>query len=248
MPKLVDVLRTPVYPHAQEYNPPHMRMIADFFLDILFPRLCLLCGKTEVLLCGECMEKLPPADTLSIPDAFALYKYADTGVKKILWHFKYRGGRSCAVIFAQRIYQKIAEERIAPASTNVEASLPSGNKKSKHERILVAPIPITRASRWKRGFNQSALIARELVALDNWFQFFPNALTRVRGGKRQTAQKNRADRIRNMENVFAGDASLAGREVFVIDDITTTGATLREARRALLTAGAQRVIAIAVAH
>src|SRR3989344_2697493 len=143
MPKLVDVLRTPVYPHAREYNPPHMRMIADFFLDILFPRLCLLCGKTEVLLCGECMEKLPPADTLSIPDAFALYKYADTGVKKILWHFKYRGGRSCAVIFAQRIYQKIAEERIAPASTNVEASLPTGEKKTKKKKTLVGPHPNT---------------------------------------------------------------------------------------------------------
>lgn len=212
-----------------------MPAIADFFLDMLFPRLCLLCGRDGATLCRECAEKLPPADDLPLPDTFALYRYADAGVKKALWHFKYRGGRALAETFARLIHEKIAAGRVLSASANTA-------------RTIVVPIPITRASRWRRGFNQSALIAEKLAALDSRFQFSRNALTRTRGGKRQTAQKSRADRLHNMENAFAGDTSLAGRDVVVIDDIATTGATLREARRALLAAGARRVYAIAIAH
>ena len=212
-----------------------MRTVTDSLLDILFPRLCLLCGKNGVLLCRECTEELPSADALSIPSAFALWRYSDTGVKKILWHFKYRGGKLLAGIFALLLYQKITARHFLPADVN-------------SENVIVTPIPITRMSRWRRGFNQSALIAEKLSAFDSRFQFSPRALTRTRRGKRQTAQKNRADRIRNMENAFAGDTSLAGRDVIVIDDIATTGATLGGARRALLAAGARRVYAFVIAH
>ncbi len=237
-----------IYPHRKGQNTLYMLAIADFFLDILFPRLCLLCGKEGDVLCMECTKKLPPANTLSIPNTFALYAYADTRVKKILWHFKYHNGRSLAGVFAQRIYQKIAEECIFSESSHLEAKLPSENEETKREQILVVSIPITWASRWRRGFNQSTLVAQELTALNGKFQFSPNALTRIRGGKRQTAQKSRADRIHNMENVFAGDTSLFGRDVIVIDDVTTTGATLREARRALLTAGAKVIYSFVIAH
>jgi len=81
-------------------------------------------------------------------------------------------------------------------------------------------------------------------------EYRPDLLMRVRDTKAQTSL-SRAERLENVRDAFTvsdvGRKNLAGRHVYIVDDVTTTGATLSEATRALQKAGAT-VTAIALAR
>lgn len=108
------------------------------------------------------------------------------------------------------------------------------------ERILV-PVPLHRGRLWQRGFNQSALVARELSKATG-HRADPFLLRRV---KRTPALKGMS--LRQRRDVVAGafkvvpTAELAGRRVVLIDDVLTTGSTANACAKALRKAGAERV-------
>lgn len=105
---------------------------------------------------------------------------------------------------------------------------------------LIVPVPSTTRALVKRGFNPAAALARPL-ARGIGAVYRPDALRllRVPPSSRGLGRRERATR---MAGVFAGDARLVrGREVVLVDDVMTTGATANEASRALLDAGAARV-------
>jgi ComF family protein len=112
---------------------------------------------------------------------------------------------------------------------------------------VVAPVPLhIKRLRW-RGFNQSELLARPLAGM--WGVPLADGLLRVRDTVPQVRLPDEARR-ENLRDAFAVDAATAlnGRRVLLVDDVTTTGATLAEGARALRAAGAREVAAYVVAR
>ena len=113
---------------------------------------------------------------------------------------------------------------------------------------LVMPVPLHFWRRLRRGYNQSASIARG-VADGLGLPLLPRGLRRIRHTPSQTAQSPSARR-QNVRGAFRvrGAAGIKGRRVLLVDDVMTTGATAHEAARALRAAGAECVVVAVLAR
>ena len=109
----------------------------------------------------------------------------------------------------------------------------------------VVPVPMGRAKQRRRGYNQAELLARALAARVG-LRCDPSLLAR-REERQTQSTLARAQRAANVRGVFAASASVSGKAILLVDDITTTGETFRSCAAALLDGGASRVCAIAVA-
>jgi ComF family protein len=111
---------------------------------------------------------------------------------------------------------------------------------------VLVPVPLGPARLRERGFNQSALLARELGR--RWGLPVADALARVREGPDQRGAP-RSARTRQAAGAFAARPGLAApRTAVLVDDVHTTGATLAACARALRRAGVERVGAVCVAR
>jgi ComF family protein len=111
----------------------------------------------------------------------------------------------------------------------------------------VVPVPVSKARWMERGYNQAAEIALPLAALCAW-PYDPSALVRVRESRSQVGL-SAAERKENVRDAFRGEpARLNGKRILVLDDVSTTGATLRSAAEACLKAGAREVYALTLAR
>ena len=221
-----------------------MRRLWDGALDILFPRRCFGCGEERTVFCAPCLSALPPApaasDVAGAPRAYAPFAYRHEPLRKALWALKFKGNREVARVCGTLLY-----DHIIPLLE--EYALYHGVTMP-----LLVPVPISRRRRWARGYNQAELIARALVTHDEGrsFELATDALAKIKDVPPQTSLREKSARLKNIEGCFAikNPARVAGRDVIVLDDIYTTGATFKEARRALKRAHARTVICVAVAH
>jgi ComF family protein len=112
---------------------------------------------------------------------------------------------------------------------------------------VIVPMPLYWRKRWRRGFNQAALLARELARRTH----IPvsNALRRVKDTAAQAGLTN-AKRRRNVSGAFRArnKTALPGQRVLLIDDVLTTGATAASCARALRAAGARQVTLLTLAR
>jgi len=111
---------------------------------------------------------------------------------------------------------------------------------------VVTSVPMTGAKVWKRGFNQSELVARGLAArLGCEYR----DLLAEKGSSRTQKDLQYRDRFLNILGRYApGKAAIRGRKVLLVDDVFTTGATLNECARVLRDAGAVKVFAVTIAR
>lgn len=111
---------------------------------------------------------------------------------------------------------------------------------------LLVPVPLHRWRLWGRGFNQALLIAR---ALGREHEVAPDLLRRTRATPRLKGldPTQRRDTVRRAFAVRPG-TSLRGRDIVLVDDVVTTGATAEACARALRKAGAKSVSLIAFAR
>lgn len=210
-------------------------------LDFVFPIYCLSCGRSGENLCRNCLSGLSPAERESARWIYPTFDYREPAIKKSMWLLKYKGKKSLAKIFAEVLYGHILEE-LSDLKT-MENFI---------EPILI-PIPINRKRKRERGFNQSELICKELVKLDKDvnFKMRTDVLEKIKDTEHQARIENRSVRLKNIVGSFAlkdPEMDLYGKNIILIDDVTTTGATLTEARKILRGAGARKVIAFTVAH
>jgi ComF family protein len=111
---------------------------------------------------------------------------------------------------------------------------------------LVVPVPLHPVRLRQRGFNPAALMASAL-GRERGLAVDPGALARIRNTPSQTLLP-RFERARNVAGAFrARSRALPGR-VWLVDDVVTTGSTLREAARALRRAGVRRIVAVCAAR
>jgi ComF family protein len=108
----------------------------------------------------------------------------------------------------------------------------------------VVPVPLHWLREWKRGFNQSTLLARELARRTG----VPvvKALVRARSTRTQAGLSNHARR-QNVSRAFRA-RPVEGKRILLIDDVMTTGSTAAACALALKRAGAQRVAVLTVAR
>jgi len=215
----------------------------ETILNIVFPAKCLWCRKNGVDLCLKCLSEAPGAERESADWIFPVYDYRHPAIKKSLWFFKYKGKTGLARIFSDILYEKMLEELS-------ELTVMENFKNS-----LLVPIPLSPKRYKERGFNQAELICRELVKINALrreadFTLGNNILIKPEETKHQAHIKDKQARLINMSGTFMvkNEVLIKNKNIILIDDIITTGATLTEAKKILKQKGAKNVIAFTVAH
>lgn len=109
----------------------------------------------------------------------------------------------------------------------------------------IVAVPMSAAKQRKRGYNQAELLARALASRVR--VRCDMTLLRRRGERATQSTLPKRDRAANVRGAFAASSRVKGKSILVVDDICTTGETLRECASALLREGASRVCAVTVA-
>ncbi len=222
-------------------------------LDFLYPPLCLGCGEyceEEPCVCARCRNRIDTFTTITclscgamIPlqqtcpicrerylPLFAYGNYVDP-LKEIIRQFKFKGITSPARMIAPLVCDQFGETLYSLAS--------------RADALL--PIPLHPARLHRRGYNQAELFARALSEV-LLMPVATDVLYRNRR-RRPQARIDRDQRVRNIRDVFAVDAHAAEScRYILVDDVVTTGATVREAKRVLLQSGHRVLGVIAMAH
>jgi ComF family protein len=231
-----------------------LRAVAHRLLEGAFPADCHLCGgwlpwRQRGGACPSCWDTLPWSPGVRLPGrgALAALLWAGEyggGLRRLIHVLKFEGFDACGPPLGAA-----AAERLWPLILDLAARgrLP--------EPDLVIPVPLHWTRRWRRGFNQSQLLAEGLAQVAG-LPAAPELLARVRRGRRQLGLKRR-ERLVALAGVFrarprAGarrrTLRLRGRVVILVDDVATTGATLEACAAALRAAGARAVIGCVVAR
>jgi ComF family protein len=180
--------------------------------------------------CGLC-RRLEPVFARA-----AAYGSYESGLRELVHLLKYGGVRPAANVLGRMLAEAIA---------SLESDFPAGP-------ISVIPVPLHRTKLRQRGFNQAELIARAAVKISPSRQrlhLCAGILERTRDTASQIGltSHQRRQNLRGAFRVAQVDA-IKGREVLVVDDVFTTGATVSECARVLRRAGATKVWAATVAR
>ncbi len=209
------------------------------FADLLFCRQCISCGETLPLFsgedfCADCQKQVKKLEenAFSLADVQrvrSVYVY-DGSPRKALVRFKYNNYAQAGRFMADEISATVKKDKTL-MSADMVVNVPNG--KYATERL----------------YNQSMFLAK-IVARKCGLKFVPNVLKKKSGVKSQLRCRTRLERMENIKSAFSVEkgVDLSGRSVLIIDDITTTGATLNECAKALKKAGAERVFAATAAR
>lgn len=252
--------------------------IKNFALDTLFPISCLNCGLPDTWLCPECLAKIPALSSQVCPycekittssgricskcrDGF-LTKNKKAPLDALVCATRYKEGNISKLIHLYK-YNFVSDLRQPLGKIMIrgilENNLPLPD--------VIIPIPLhPRRLRW-RGFNQSELLANYIA--QNLTPGFPipilsNFIIRARYTRPQMKIKDYKERQKNISGIFtlakgstSSDHNDRGRlnlqaikdkNILLIDDVATTGATLFECAKVLKANGAKKVFGIVIAR
>jgi ComF family protein len=213
-----------------------IRRCLDALADAVFPP-----RDTE-----RAVRPLTEADAASLLEpalvgqaATALARYRTPLMRALIVEAKYRGNARAQDLLGALLAAYLADWRVEEAALE-DASV----------RLVLIPLPLSRARRRERGFNQCEEIARRALARlpTGAYSLDLTLLARPKETERQTAL-SRLLRRRNMEGAFAATRPADPGSLYIVaDDVITTGATLGAAAEALAAAGATRIVSLALAH
>lgn len=222
--------------------------LAGPLLDLLFPLNCAGCDRGGGVLCGRCREALPglkapfchlcaapggrepcrlcAAEPLAIDGIRAPYLMEGT-VRDLVHALKYRDLRAAAAEVGRLL---------------------AGYMEANPLRVeVLVPVPLHRRRLRERGYNQSELMAREL-GMRTGIPLDTAAVRRERDTPPQVSTDSRQERRKNMEGAFECSRALEGRQVLLLDDVVTTGATMSACAGAIRASGAKSVWGLALAR
>lgn len=222
-----------------------VRPLIAALLDLLYPPRCAACGEPGEPFCAPCAEALlPPGD--GCPRCGRPGRAATCGPCLLhppaydgLQAGGLFGGPLADAVHALKYGDRPALARPLGRWLAGRVTLPPG--------ALVVAVPLGRRRRQERGYDQAGRLAEALASAAGAGRL-TGALRRTRETPPQVG-RSRAARGANVAGAFTADPSLvAGRELVLVDDVVTTGATADAAARALLAAGARRVTVVALAR
>ncbi|MEZ4504099.1 MAG: ComF family protein [Dehalococcoidia bacterium] len=229
-------------------RPSMLRQVIDELAELVLPQRCLVCERFGAALHEACAEALPRAEGRRCEVCWTRLGHVGR-CPRCLEAGSVLDGRRAALLFDGDTHRAILEAKFG----GVSALLPPLGRVAATavprawDFEVIAPVPLHPSRLRKRGFNQAEVIARAVgSALERPVE--ARMLRRARSTAAQ-AQLDAAHRAANVEGAFAVSkpGAALGRRVLVIDDVTTTGATLEAAARALRLDGARAVYALAVA-
>jgi competence protein ComFC len=212
--------------------------LIENILSIILPKQELT-RQIESLRLEAIAANIEKAEPLSDDHYQAMFKYKNPLMRQAIWEIKYRRNRVIAQKFARLLSEYVLEE------LQDEAIF------SNFTNPLLVPTPAGRQSMKERGFNQCELLIAEMKAIDasGIFDYSFDAVRKVKETEHQSKMMSREARLKNLSDAFwASPGKVARRNVIIIDDVITTGTTIREISKALKIAGAKRVIGFALAH
>ncbi len=205
-------------------------------LELIFPRKCILCrrilGDEEMDLCRDCRtdtEEHPKGKLkLQFVDSWTAVWYYKGYVRQCLLRYKFRRARN----LAQPLGRLLAMKLISGEEPQVD---------------VVTWVPISPLRRLIRGYDQDELLAKAVAAELN-LPCRP-LLKKIRHNRAQSGIQGYAKRRANVLGAYrcADAEAVADQRILLVDDILTTGATLSECARVLLTAGAKEIHCAVVA-
>lgn len=219
-------------------------------LQMVFPPRCLCCGEQVAAsggLCGTCWRDAEFIRGLACDCCATPLLGEETG--SVLCDACARTPRAWSQGRAAFVYRGSARNMIlAFKNDRLDLTKPLANWLSSAARsmmtpdMLVVPVPLHRTRLLKRRYNQSALLA-EGVARLNALDYIPDLLTRTRRTTHQFGTP--ADRERNLDGAIGVTPRFAqvlrGRHILLVDDVLTSGATLKACAEACLQGGAAKV-------
>jgi ComF family protein len=242
----------PVHPLATA------RMLLQGLLRLLYPSACWVCGKRtperRPLICDACATELTHDPYPTCPRCSSTvgpFIVLDQGCpacrdQGFAFDRAFRlapyGGLLQEVIL--RMKATVGED-LAETVGTLWAQHLAGHVQSRTIHVVV-PVPLHWTRRWRRGFNQSEVLAR-CVARGLAVPCVPKSLRCVRRTSEQKGLSATARRA-NVRDAFRAASALHGKTVLLVDDVMTTGATAHEAARALRRAGAAHIIVAILAH
>ena len=204
--------------------------VTEFFLQTLFPPKCLLCR--EILdedtldLCHKCRLEGPDCvnfrKKLPFIDSWAAVWYYEDTARRSLLRYKFRGARSYVQGYGRLLAMKLLAE------------YPDGFD-------YLTWVPVSSIRKFFRGYDQVELLA-QAVGKELGMKPLP-LLKKIRHNPPQSRIVGEAQRRANVLGAYEAQNIhlFTGKRILVLDDIITTGATLSECARILLTAGAKEV-------
>lgn len=170
----------------------------------------------------------------------APFPYKKKLIRNAIVATKYYGHKRAALLLGEALAPHLAEE------------LADRRMFGTFLEPILLPIPLHKTRLRERGYNQTERIAIALMKNlgDTSLSLQPNILVRNKKTKKQTEQHNKTERYNNLKNVFFVPApqNVQGKDIILLDDVVTTGATLSSAQATLRKAGARNILCIAVAH
>lgn len=212
-----------------------LKKIKKFVLNLFFPKKCLGCGQADIYLCPTCFNKIEIVPTYQkqkyLDKLIAVTEYKNPLIRELIKSFKYHFVRElarplgCLLIKALEKYWKFEDWK-----------------------FIIIPIPLYAIRIRKRGFNQAELLAKEVSKHFN-LPLKTDILKRIITTEPQANIKDEEKRKQNIKGVFALKPKylVKGKSIILIDDVTTTGATLIEAAKILKKSGANEVWGLVVA-
>ncbi len=231
--------------------------IISFIFNLVMPARCLICGRIvngKNGLCGDCFSKIQFLSRQGCPRCAKPYDLPEDE------------GRLCSnclkeppIFHSLRsafIYDKYSKQLILPFkhADRIDMTPFLGNlmlhvgKDILENADIILAVPLHHKRLIKRKYNQAALLAHYLAKETNK-KFLPNTLKRIIHTKTQ-GHDNAEQRKRNVKNAFSikNKDKIKGKNVLIIDDVYTTGATLNECAKELYNAGAKCVDCLTAAR
>lgn len=219
-------------------------------IDFFFPQSCLGCGKVGDFICFRCSKKLsrllpPICQRCGRSESSGMYCRECWGthnhihsirsvfvfegiIRRAVHEFKYRNLRSMAVCLSQYMADYFVEYELVAD--------------------VLLPVPMHENRLQRRGYNQSELLAGQLSGMIS-VPVRGDLIRRVRDNKPQARTTRVEERRSNMENAFTCISNeVSGKDIIIIDDVCTSGATLEACAAALKLKGANQISGFTLAR
>ncbi len=144
--------------------------------------------------------------------------YYESTIARAVWSLKYKGDKQIVFELSSRIQPKTLSKLL--------------ELKIRNKNTILVPVPLHKTRERERGYNQSQLFARFLGALTN-ISTVNNAVMRMKATKPQAKCKSKKERAHNIQGAFVvtKKEALQRKTIILVDDVVTTGSTVREVAR-----------------